>query len=165
MVATTTANTTFTWYNVSAEVKTLLLKAAETWHDPAQADAYMQQALAQADHSMDVLISAYRYFFYRHNYAMAQAMAQQVLERVRREENLPADWPTLQTVLRQRRDEPPIRLYLTAYSALGYILARIGQLQAAETLATRLQTLDDNDEFGASLILTILNPEDDDDDD
>ena len=96
---------------------------------------------------------------------MAQKIAQQVLEQVRQQEKLPTSWPQLQPLLRQRRDQPLIRLYLTAYSALGYILARLGELDRARTMANRLQIIDDNDEFGASLILNILIPSEDDDDD
>ena len=39
------------------------------------------------------------------------------------------------------------------------------RLDRARTMANRLQIIDDNDEFGASLILNILIPSEDDDDD
>lgn len=165
MVNTTAAVSAFTWYNVPADLKDLLLRAADTWHDPVQSERYMEKALAHPDSTVDVLISAYRFFFYRQNYAVAQKIAQQVLEQVRLREKLPPTWSQLQPLLLQRRDQPLIRLYLTAYSALGYILARIGELDRAKTVATRLQTIDQHDEFGASLILNILTPSDDDDDD
>lgn len=162
---TTAAVSAFTWYNVPKDLKDLLLQAADTWNEPERSEQYMQQALAHPDSTVDVLISAYRFFFYRQNYAVAQKIAQQVLEQVRQMEKLPTSWPQLQPLLRQRRDQPLIRLYLTAYSALGYILARLGELDRARTMANRLQTIDDNDEFGASLILNILIPSEDDDDD
>jgi tetratricopeptide (TPR) repeat protein len=165
MVNTTAAISALTWYNVPADLKDLLLRAADTWHDPAESERYMEKALAHPDSTVDVLISAYRFFFYRQNYAVAQIIAQRVLDQVRQREALPDDWAKLQPLLRQRRDQPLIRLYLTAYSALGYILARIGELDRARTMATRLKTIDDSDEFGASLILNILTPSDDDDDD
>jgi hypothetical protein len=111
-----------------------------------------------------VLVSAYRYFFYRHNYPMARSIAQRVLAQVQQAEQLPADWDQLQPILRQRRTEPPIRLYLTAYSALGFTLARLGALETAEAIATQIQAVDDDNEFGASLMLNILSPEDEDDD-
>jgi hypothetical protein len=155
----------FSWYHVPADLKVLLQRAADSWQDEDKANHYMEQALAHPDSTVDVLISAYRYFFYRHNHGMAQKIAQQVLEQVRLREKLPSAWPQLQPLLRQRRDQPLIRIYLTAYSALGYILARLGELDRARTMATRLQTIDDHDEFGASLILNILTPSEDDDDD
>jgi hypothetical protein len=162
---TTAAVSAFSWYHVPIDLKDLLLRAADTWHDPVQSERYMEKALAHPDSTVDVLISAYRFFFYRQNYAVAQRIAQQVLEQVRQQEKLPTSWPQLQPLLRQRRDQPLIRLYLTAYSALGYILARLGELDRARTVATRLQTIDEHDEFGASLILNILTSSDDDDDD
>jgi tetratricopeptide (TPR) repeat protein len=165
MVNTTAAISAFSWYHVPADLKDLLLRAVDTWDEPERAEQYIQQALAHPDSTVDVLISAYRFFFYRQNYAVAQKIAQHVLEQIRLREKLPTPWPQLQPLLRQRRDQPLIRLYLTAYSALGYILARLGELDRAKTMATRLQTIDDNDEFGASLILNILTPSEDDDDD
>ena len=165
MVNTTAAISAFSWYHVPTDLKDLLQRAADSWQNEETADRYIRQALAHPASTVDVLISAYRYFFYRQNYGMAQKIAQQVLEQVCQQEQLPDDWPQLQLLLQQRKDDPLIRLYLTAYSALGYIMARIGKLDQAKTMATRLQSIDDNDEFGASLILNILTPSDDDDDD
>ena len=49
------------WYNLPAEVKRLLIAAANTWEDTAQSEEYIHQALAIANQSLDVLVAAYRY--------------------------------------------------------------------------------------------------------
>ncbi|HIK43798.1 MAG TPA: hypothetical protein IGR64_02810 [Leptolyngbyaceae cyanobacterium M65_K2018_010] len=152
------------WYLVPPDLKDLLWAAAVSWQDEAQADRYIQQAIDHPATSLDVLVSAYRYFFYRHNDRMAQQIAQQVLALVAEAEDLPQTWPALQPILRQRRTDPPIRLYLTAYSALGMMLARLGEVDEAQAIAGRLQSVDDDNEFGAKLILDILSPQEDDDD-
>jgi hypothetical protein len=152
------------WYQVPPDLKELLWAAAAAWQNEALADRSMAQALTHPEASLDVLVSAYRYFFYRHNDPMARQIAEQVLRRVSQAEHLPENWAILQPLLRQRRTDPPIRLYLSAYSALGMILARLGDLEAAGAIATQLQTIDDDNEFGANLMLSILSPEEDDDD-
>ncbi|NJL49832.1 MAG: hypothetical protein HC929_23535 [Leptolyngbyaceae cyanobacterium SM2_5_2] len=87
-----------------------------------------------------------------------------MLTLVEQSEPLPSHWSDLKAILRQRRSDPPMRLYLTAYAALGMILARLGDLDGAWEIATRLQTIDDDNEFGVTLILAILSPQEDDDD-
>ncbi len=146
------------------DLKDLLWAAAVSWQDEAQADRYIQAAIAHPAATLDVLVSAYRHFFYRHNDRMAQQIAQQVLTQVHQAEHLPQGWAARQPILRERRTEPAIRLYLTAYAALGMLFARLGEFDQAREIATQLQSIDDDNEFGASLILSILSPRDDDDD-
>ncbi|WP_035984791.1 hypothetical protein [Leptolyngbya sp. KIOST-1] len=146
------------WYQVPPDLKGLLLTAAAAWPDDAEGDRCMALALAHPQASLAVWISAYRYFFYRHNDAMAKQMAEQVIQRVEQDEQLPSHWAVLQPILRRRRLEAPIRLYLTASAALGLLLARLGDLEGAKAIASRLQSIDDDNEFGASLILSILTP-------
>jgi hypothetical protein len=156
---------TLSWYDLSDEVKRLLIAAANTWEDTAQSQDYMQQALAIAGQSLDVLVAAYRYFFYQHNDAAAlQVVATQVVEQIRQSEGLPADWERLAPLLNCRKEEPNIRLYLNAYAASGLLLARLGALEAAKEITARISAIDDRREFGATTVLHILtHPADEED--
>jgi hypothetical protein len=89
---------------------------------------------------------------------MAQRSALAVMDRVRQQEKLPETWEYLQPQLRDRAQDPSIRLYLNAYSALGLIKARMGDVTAAEAIASHIQSIDDRNEFGAKIILNILFP-------
>jgi len=151
-----TGKSAFSWYDVPPEIKHLLQLAAENWQTPTLADQYIQQALAQAGNLPDVLVSAYRYFFYRHNNALAIACAHQVLDYVRRVEQLPTDWDTLQPLLIARKQEPNIRLFLNAYAAAALIQARLGQVEQAKAMTARISELDKSREFGATTILDVL---------
>jgi hypothetical protein len=144
------------WYDLPDSVKQLLIAAANSWDDPAQAQSYMQQALTLSNQALDVLVAAYRYFFYQHNDAAALQIANQVLAQVRQLEGLPDDWAELGPILAARKEEAPIRLYLNAYTASGLILARLNAIDQAIVIATRVNELDDRREFGAATVLHIL---------
>jgi len=151
---------TLSWYDLPFKVKQLLIAAANTWEDTAQSQSYIQQALAIADQSLDVMVAAYRYFFYKHNDAAALQVATQVIEQIQHLEDLPDEWEVLAPILSDRKEEPNIRLYLNAYSALGLIKARLGEIAEATVISSRINGIDDRREFGAATILQILTQPD-----
>ncbi|NJL46001.1 MAG: hypothetical protein HC922_10385, partial [Leptolyngbyaceae cyanobacterium SM2_3_12] len=115
----------------------------------------------------DVLVSAYRYFFYTQNYPQALQMATRAMAWVRCTESLPADWATLKPVLSARRDDPTIRLYINSYAASGLVQARMGELEAAHQIATQVSEIEARNEFGGQVVRHILEhpPSDDNDED
>ena len=148
------------WYTAPKEIKQLLHAAVEIWEDTAQSEQFILQAIAHPQTDVDTLVSAYRYFFYKQKDAMARRLALQVMEAIRTQEVLPEAWEDLQSILQDRILDPPIRLYLSAYIALGVMLARWGAYQAAIEIADRVKSLDDQDEFGAGVLVKILSPRD-----
>lgn len=169
---TTTANyidrnnneKTLSWYQVPEEIKNLLMLAAENWEDTFESEKYVHQALAKTDSisgglgpdSTDVMVAAYRYFFYRNNSLLALQIAVKIVENMKRSEKLPDDWEQLKPILVSRKEEPKIRLYLNAYSASGLVLAKLGEIKKAKEITSRVKEIDDKNEFGASLVLDIL---------
>ncbi|CAN1210239.1 hypothetical protein TUMEXPCC7403_08600 [Tumidithrix helvetica PCC 7403] len=111
------------WHPVSEEIQRLLLSVSKHWHTPEIADRYIQQAIALAGDRPDVLVSAYRYFFYTHNNQLVLQVTKKVLAMVQKSEDLPTEWVQLKPILRERLDEPNIRLYINAYAASGLIIA------------------------------------------
>ncbi|HBE17809.1 MAG TPA: hypothetical protein DEG17_22960 [Cyanobacteria bacterium UBA11149] len=153
------------WYPVSEDIKQLLLSVSEHWDTPEIANPYMQKALELAGDRPDVLVSAYRYFFYTHNNQLALQVATKVLAMVQQTEDLPTDWVQLKPILRDRREDLNIRLYINAYSASGLIRARLGELEAAQQIATRVSEIESRNEFGAKVVQSILEHSDEDDED
>ena len=146
-------------------VKQLLALASANWDNPDIADGHMNQALAIADEHPDVLVSAYRYFFYTHNNPLALKVATKVLEMVKRIESLPEDWSQLKWILSDRRDDPNIRLYINAYAASGLIRAKLGEIKTAKQIATQVSEIEQRNEFGGNVLREILDYSDDDDED
>lgn len=153
------------WYPISEDIKGLLLSVSEHWHTPEIADQYMQQAIALAGDHPDVLVSAYRYFFYTHNNRLALQVATKVLAMVQKREDLPTEWGQLKPILSDRLDEPNIRLYINAYAASGLIHARLGELAAAQQIAMRVSEIENRNEFGGKVVQNILEHGDEDDGD
>ncbi|MEY2978543.1 MAG: hypothetical protein RLZZ435_2682 [Cyanobacteriota bacterium] len=148
------------WYQVPEEIKQLLLAAVLAWEDTARSEQFILQALDHPDATLEVLVSAYRYFFYKNNDPMARRLALQVMEQIKVEEGLPDEWEKLEEIFQQRFYDPPIRLYLSAYTALGVMLARWGAYEAAIEISNHVKSVDERNEFGAGVILNILSPED-----
>lgn len=154
------------WYDVPESVKQSLDLASTHWDKPEVGDRHMDRALAEAERHPDVLVSAYRYFFYTHNYERALQVATTVLDMVRERESLPEEWSQLQSILRDRQDEAIVRLYINAYAASGLVRARLGELDRAKQIAAQVSELERQNEFGGKVVQEILeHPDDEDEDD
>lgn len=153
----------FSWFDVSDDVKELLILATQTWENTEESLKYMQQALAKAGENTDVLVAAYRYFYYKNNYVLALTTAEKIIAKIREVEKLPNNWEELEPILIQRQQESKIRLYLNAYAASGLVLAKIGEVEKAKEISIRIHNIDDKNDFGAGILLNILtaSPEED----
>ncbi len=154
----------FSWFQVPEDVKQLLVLAADNWENTSESEKYINQALAKTEDNIDVLISAYRYFYYKQNYQMALSTAEKVKNKVKRIEKLPDDWDKLKPVLIKRKEEQIIRLYLNAYASSGLILAILGKVEAAKIICNKIKEIDDKQDFGMGILFDILTrpPEEDD---
>ena len=151
------------WYQVPGEIENLLRSAAQSWENTQEYEHYMQEAIALGDTNLDVLVSAYRYFFYKHSDRQALQITLKVIEQIQKTEQLPDDWQQLKPILLSRKEDYPIRLYLNAYAASGLVLARLGEIEKAKEITAKVKELDDKNEFGASVVFDILtNPIDED---
>ena len=155
---------TFSWYDIPEEIKSLLSLAAKSWENTSESEKYINEAVAKAEGNTDVLIAAYRYFFYKNNCKMALKIADKVVEKVKRSEKLPEDWEKLKPILVRRKDDEPIRLYLSAYAASGLVLARLGEIEKAKEVTQKVKEINDTSEFAASVVHDVLTrpPEEDD---
>jgi tetratricopeptide (TPR) repeat protein len=153
----------FSWFDVADDVKELLILAAKTWENTEESTKYMQQALAKTGDNTDILVAAYRYFYYKNNYVLALTTAEKITAKIKKAESLPDIWEELKPILVKRHEEPQIRLYLNAYAASGLVLAKLGKIEQAKEISTRIKGIDEKNDFGAGILLDILTrpPEDD----
>ncbi|MEB3357938.1 MAG: hypothetical protein VKK04_14520 [Synechococcales bacterium] len=162
----TPSSLSLSWYTTPDDIKVLLVEAAAHWEVPEVADVYLHRAIACADGQLDVLVSAYRYFFYQNRNGMALEIANRILQEIRAAEQLPTDWGRLREVIEGRKDDPNIRLYLNAYAASGFVLARLRHIDQAIAVLSRVCEVDRHNEFGARSVLNVLTqPATDDEDD
>lgn len=146
----------FSWFQVPDDIKQLLMLAAANWDNTSESEKYINQALAKTEDSTDVLVAAYRYFFYKNNYLMALQTAVKVIDRIKISELLPDSWEQLKPILMSRKDEPKIRLYLNAYAASGLVLAKLGEIDKAKKISAQVKEIDDKNQFGAGFLYDIL---------
>ncbi|MBE9199897.1 MULTISPECIES: hypothetical protein [unclassified Nodularia (in: cyanobacteria)] len=154
----------FSWFQVPEDVKKLLVLAAQTWENTSESEKYIHQALAKAGDNTEILVSAYRFFYYKNNYPLALQTAIKVLDKIKELENFPDDWEELKPILIKRQEEPQIRLYLNAYAASGMVLANLGEIEQAKKISNRVKQIDENNDFGAGILLDILTRPPDEDD-
>ena len=146
----------FSWFQVPDDVKQLLMLAAANWDNTSESEKYINQALAKTEDSTDVLVAAYRYFFYKNNYLMALQTAVKVIDIIKLSELFPDNWEQLKPILMSRKDEPQIRLYLNAYAASGLVLAKLGEIDKAKKISAQVKEIDDKNQFGAAILYDIL---------
>ncbi len=151
------------WCDVEPEIKQLLLLASENWEYTGLAEKYIREALFKAGNDLDVLVSAYRFFFYKHQPATALSIAQQVIVAIATTENLPTEWSQLKPILSDRITEAQIRLYLNAYAAKGLILAQLGRLEEAKEISQRVKEIDDSRQFCATTVFEVITKSPDED--
>lgn len=154
----------FSWFDVPEDVKKLLILAAENWENTSESEKYIHQVLDLAGENTDILVSAYRFFYYKNNYSLALQTAAKVLDKIKVVENFPDNWEQLQPILVQRQDEPQIRLFLNAYAASGLVLAKLGEIERAKEISNRVKAVDQKHDFGAGILFDILTRPPDEDD-
>ena len=154
----------FSWFDVPEDIKNLLILAAQTWENTSESEKYIQQALTKAGDNTDVLVAAYRFFYYKNNYSLALQTAIKVLDKIKEAEKFPEEWEQLQPILLNRQEDPQVRLYLNAYAASGLVLAKLGEIEEAKKISTRVKEIDQKNNFGSGILLDILTrPAEDDD--
>ncbi|NES99959.1 MAG: hypothetical protein F6K62_12780 [Sphaerospermopsis sp. SIO1G2] len=151
-----TTNGKFSWFDVSDDVKELLILAAQTWENTEESTKYMQKALAKTGENTDVLVAAYRYFYYKNNYVLALTTAEKIIAKIREVEKLPQHWEQLQPILVKNQEEPKIRLFINAYAASGLVLARLGNLEKAKEISIQIKSIEKKNDFGANTLFDIL---------
>jgi tetratricopeptide (TPR) repeat protein len=152
------------WYNVSEDVKTLLILASNNWENTILAEQYIHEALKKAENNLDVLTGAYRFFFYKKKSKIALEIAKKILKIIEETENLPLQWEQLKPILANRQYDSSIRLYINAYAAQGFILAKLGQLEEAKLITKRVKEIDKNRESCAATVFEVLTKSLDEDD-
>ncbi|MGB6300937.1 MAG: hypothetical protein WBF90_32835 [Rivularia sp. (in: cyanobacteria)] len=145
----------FSWYDVPEDIKQLLIKAADNSENTSECEKYISQALAKTDNELDVLIAAYRYFYYKQKYQMALGTANKVQEKAKQIAKLPDGWEDQKPILFKREEEQIIQIYVNAYSATGIIFAALGEAEKAQEISDKVKDIDRANVFSAGILADI----------
>ncbi|MEM8831167.1 MAG: hypothetical protein AAGE96_17680 [Cyanobacteria bacterium P01_G01_bin.19] len=157
LLGTTPVQKSYSWCDVKPEVKQLMLLASENWEYTGLAEKYIREALSKAGNNLDVLVGAYRFFFYKHKPAAALSIAQRVVELIAKSKNLPSEWLQLKPILLEHKQETDIRLYLNAYAATGLVWAQLGRIEEAREISERVKQIDDTSQFCANTVFEVIS--------
>jgi tetratricopeptide (TPR) repeat protein len=147
--------------DLPAEAFGLLKAAGEAWHDEAEAEAKMKQAVALAPDALAARIGAYKFYFYRHRYDEALPWAFACVDFALAALKLGPDWrkvaPTDAAFVGTAVTLAPLpKLLMQTLIAAGYVSARLGRIAESEELLSKVVELDPTDRLGATRLLATV---------
>ncbi|TAN47341.1 MAG: hypothetical protein EPN21_17785 [Methylococcaceae bacterium] len=137
-----------------------LLTLASTGYADGKAESVLLQALAQAPHSLLVLVALYRYYYYQHRLSDALEVAHLALEVSARRLGIPTDWNELgekQIGLAALQSMTLLRFHLLALKAAAYLLLRLGEEEEGKRLLGKLLELDSHNRLGVRQLLDVVD--------
>lgn len=154
--------TSFSWFEAPEHVKANLQRAVESWEDTEKSSQYVLKALEENRGNLNVLVSAYRFFFYKQSYPMAIQIALKIMDILRSKRSIPEKKREMLAYLRSNLEDYDIRLFINAYSAYAFMLMRLGSLEKATEILSLLKEIDERGEFGISIMLGLMEVREDD---
>jgi hypothetical protein len=144
--------------DLPAEAERHLRAAGLAYGQDAVAEQHLRAAEAAAPGHAAVLISLYRFYFYKGALNRALDIAQVCLLKAARENKLPANWRLVQPEDGEfsSYDARLPRFYLFTLKAYAYLQMRLGQVEEGRLAVFKLLELDPTDKVGARVLLDVL---------
>lgn len=137
-----------------------LIEDAGRHYGQPEAEALLERAAASAPDHLVVLVARYRYYFYQHRIAEAEAVVWQAIAVSGAALGLPADGADLRpaaVAVAARRSMTRTRFYLSSIKAAAYVKMRLGEIPAAIALLQALVAIDEADRLGGKVLLDIAH--------
>ena len=144
----------------SAAIKQRLQLAAEHYADGG-AEAYLQQAYAEEQLNLSVLVALYRFQYYQHRHAEALHTADLAMNVAAESIGVPGHWRQLtpdHLAHGLSKSYTMVRFYLMALKGAGYLNMRLGELAEGVEMLNKVIELDSNDRLGAKVLLRSIGP-------
>lgn len=139
------------------KVAELIEQAAECYGE-GEAEKPLLRAFFLAPEHLMVHVALYRFYYYQHRYLDALFIADKAMEVTGRELGLPRDWRELEKGhlgVASMKSMGMLRFYLLALKGAGYLNLRLGNIDAAIEILSKLVVLDEKNRLGASMLLEI----------
>ena len=139
------------------KVVELIEQAAELYGE-GEAEKPLLRAFFLAPEHLTVHVALYRFYYYQHRYQDALFIADKAMAVVREELKLPADWRELEKGhlgVASMQSMGMLRFYLLALKGAGYLNLRLGNIDAAIEILSKLVALDEKNRLGAEMLLSI----------
>jgi tetratricopeptide (TPR) repeat protein len=139
------------------KVAELINRAAELYGEGEAEKPLLRAFFLEPEHHM-VHVALYRFYYYQHRYQDALFIADKAMAVARRELNLPEDWRDLERGhlgVASMQSMGMLRFYLLALKGAGYLNLRLGNIEAAIEILSKLVALDEKNRLGAEMLLSI----------
>lgn len=144
---------------LAPEVEALVSQAAGRYAE-GTAEPPLLEALRQAPESLNVLVAAYRYYYYQHRLDDALGIARRALAVTAGRLDIPLDWQSL-TSGHLRQGGPAkmalLRFHLLSLKAQAYLLLRQGGRDEGRAILAKLLELDSHNRLGARQLLEVAD--------
>lgn len=150
-----------------AQAEWHLSQAGQSYQQDNIAESHLQCARLIAPNHVAVLISLYRYYFYKGRLPQALSVAIQCLDRAQLEMGLPGDWRHVKILDADFNDFGAVlpRFFLFTLKGYAYLNMRLGDMSEGRMALDKLMQLDPDDKMGWSVLLGVLERMGQDDDD
>ena len=143
--------------SLSNDVETLLQQAGELYGD-GEAEPLLVEALRLAPESLNVLVAAYRFYYYQHRLQDALNIAGLALAVTSRRLDIPADWNGLTSAHISQAGPAAmalVRFHLLSLKAEAYLVLRLGRSAEGRAMLEKLLELDSHNRLGAKQLLEV----------
>jgi len=143
--------------SLPAEVEALIQKAGGLYGE-GEAEPPLLEALKLAPESLNVLVAAYRFYYYQHRLEDALRLAGRALAITARRLDIPLDWQRLAAEHISQGGPSAMalmRFHLLSLKAEAYLLLRLGRKDEGRAILTKLLELDGNNRLGARQLLEV----------
>lgn len=129
------------------------------YHDDSLALQHLEQAEALAPGHAAVLISRYRFFFYKNRLKDALEVGRECLKKSARDIGCGEDWQSVQPDDASFGQFEAIlpRFFLFTLKGYAYLSLRLGDLEQGRGAIGKLLELDPSDKVGARVLLDVLD--------
>lgn len=136
------------------EVEALIQQAGGLYGE-GEAEPPLLEALKLAPESLNVLVAAYRFYYYQHRLEDALGVADQALAVTARRLNIPLDWTLLGDghVRVGSSAVALLRFHLLSLKAKAFLLLRLGRRDESVEILHKLVSLDEKNRLGAKDML------------
>jgi len=144
--------------SLPAEVEDLIQTAGGLYGEGG-AEQPLLEALRQAPESLNVLVAAYRFYYYQHRLEDALRIAGQALAVTARRLDIPLAWALLSEAHLSQGGPAAmalLRFHLLSLKAEAYLLLRLGRQEEGKAILEKLVALDSNNRLGAQQLLEVV---------
>lgn len=141
---------------VPLALQQLLKTSLDVLEDWNRAEKLLLDTRELLPERLEILVALYKMYAYSNRFEAALTLIDEVLARAAKLGGFPVDWQQLEPDSASWMEaHGAVRFYLYSMKARGFVLIRLGEVEQAYAILSKLQQLDPKDQVGGSVLLDI----------